>query len=58
MEVIFKMGKYYVIYSLSEVIWCWEDEAFQKMSEGWKLYAITDTEKEAEQFCEEACYLP
>lgn len=52
------MGKYYVIYSLSEVIWCWEDEAFQKMSEGWKLYAITDTEKEAEQFCEEACYLP
>lgn len=52
------MDKYYVIYNSSEVIWCWEEEAYEKLSKGWKLYAIAETEEVADQFCEEACYLP
>lgn len=51
------MNKYYVMYNDSEVIWCWEEEAFEKLSIGWKLYAVAYDEKVADQLCEEACYL-
>ncbi|WP_162986432.1 hypothetical protein [Virgibacillus sp. Bac332] len=50
------MDKYYVIYDSGVVIWCWQEEAFEKMTMGWTLYGIANSEKEADILCEEACY--
>lgn len=49
--------KYYVIYNSSDVIWCYREEAFEKVTMGWTIHAIVDSESKAEKFAEEACYL-
>ncbi|GGP14220.1 hypothetical protein [Oceanobacillus neutriphilus] len=51
------MNKYYVMYNSTDVIWCWEEEAFEKITMGWKLYAVANDEETADAFCEEACYI-
>ncbi|MFS0562598.1 hypothetical protein AB1K91_17870 [Terribacillus sp. 179-K 1B1 HS] len=50
------MEKFYVMRNDHEVIWCWEEEAFDKLTHGWSLYAIADSEDSADKMCEEACY--
>ncbi|WP_168156642.1 hypothetical protein [Oceanobacillus sp. E9] len=51
------MNKYYVMYNSNDAIWCWEKEAFEKMTMGWKLHAIAHSEEQANELTEEACYL-
>jgi hypothetical protein len=48
---------YYVIYNSSDAIWCYQDEAFEKLTTGWTLHAITDNEEKADQLTEECCYI-
>lgn len=51
------MLKHYVMYNKSEVIWCYEEEAYEKLAMGWKIHAVTDDENTADTLTEEACYL-
>lgn len=48
--------KYYVMHNDTDVIWCWQNEAFEKLTTGWTLFGIADSEQEADILCEEACY--
>lgn len=51
------MTRYYVMYNSTDSIWCYEDEAFEKLVIGWTLYAISYSEGEADLLAEEACYI-
>lgn len=51
------MGEYFVVYNKDNSIWCFEDEAYDLMSKGWNLYAVTDREETADAMTEEACYI-
>lgn len=42
------MNKYYIVYSDTDVVCCNEDVAFLRMTNGWKLYGITDNPNHAE----------
>lgn len=49
--------KYFVVYNSSEVIWCYEEEAYEKLVMGWRFYAVAANEKTADFLVEEACYI-
>ncbi|MCY8386520.1 hypothetical protein MOC78_03380 [Bacillus inaquosorum] len=51
------MEKYFVMYNSTDVIWCYEEEAFEKLTAGWTIHAISYDEKSADKLVEEACYL-
>ncbi len=51
------MEKFYVMYNESEVIWCWEEEAFDLLTRGWLIHAIANDETTADKLAEEACYI-
>jgi hypothetical protein len=51
------LQKHFVIYNSTDVIWCYEDEAFEKITIGWTLHAVTTDEKTADKLCDEAALI-
>ncbi|MFQ3543550.1 hypothetical protein Q7A53_05645 [Halobacillus rhizosphaerae] len=48
--------KMYIIYNEEVAIWVYEEEAYEKMANGWVLYGYALDENKADELCEEACY--
>jgi hypothetical protein len=48
---------HFVMYNSSDVIWCYEEEAFEKLTLGWTIHAVADDETTADKLVEEACYI-
>jgi hypothetical protein len=49
--------KHFVMYNSNDVIWCYEEEAFKKLTLGWTIHAVSYDEATADKLAEEACYL-
>jgi len=48
--------KHFVMYNDSEALWCYEEEAYEKLTMGWTLHAVAYDEKTADELAEETQY--